>query len=114
MISMDTDNEHYREHLAALARGERTGMMRIMRWGMPDDCPTYIRMDALNEEWARKNHDQSLAQLNERGGISPDEAAAIIQMRPWKHMREEVAVDSIRPYALDSTDRQAGNTHESK
>lgn len=47
-------------------------------------CGLAIRMDILNEAQAQKNHGQSLQRLAERGGLSPDEALAIVQRRAWK------------------------------
>jgi len=38
----------------------------------------------LNEQQAKTNHNQSLAKLRERGGISLDEALAIAEKRKWR------------------------------
>lgn len=103
MISTREDGEHYRAHVDALRAGEREGLMRIMRANMPDDCPRYIRMDALNQEWAQKNHDQTLKRLNERGGLSACEAAAIMQRRQWYRMAVEDAIAAIKDYAVSET-----------
>lgn len=43
-----------------------------------------IRMVILNEQQAQRNHGQSLKRLAERGGLSPDEALAIVERRDWK------------------------------
>lgn len=43
-----------------------------------------IRMTLLNEQHAQRNHGQSLQRLAERGGLSPDEALAIVERRAWK------------------------------
>ena len=50
------------------------------------NCPTSIPWDLLNEEQAKKNHDQTLERLAERGGLAPSEALAIIERRTWKSM----------------------------
>lgn len=105
MISHAKDSEHYREHVDALRKGEREGMMRIMRADMPDDCPAYIRMDALNEQWAQRNHSQSLKRLNERGGLSACEALAIIQHRGWRRMTPTEAVEAVKPYAVNGDEQ---------
>jgi hypothetical protein len=42
------------------------------------DCPKSIPMSMLNEEYAKKNHYQSLQELAGRGGLDPREALAII------------------------------------
>jgi hypothetical protein len=54
-----------------------------------------IDFSVLNEYWAQKNHGQSLTRLAERGGLSPCEAAAIIQQRPWKSMDAAEALKII-------------------
>jgi hypothetical protein len=41
---------------------------------------------AGHERQANLNHNQSLRELARRGGISPYEAMAIIQDRPWTRM----------------------------
>ena len=41
---------------------------------------------ASHEARAIRNHDQSLQRLAERGGLSPDEALAVIEDRPWHRM----------------------------
>lgn len=41
----------------------------------------FINMDVLNEEWAQRNHGQSLERLNERGGLSVEEIMAIVERR---------------------------------
>jgi len=74
-------------------------VMRILASNMGAKCPLYVRMDALNEEWAQRNHDQSLVTLNSRGGLSPCEAAAIIERRPWRKMNADHAIAVIKPYA---------------
>jgi len=40
-----------------------------------------VRFDALNERQAMRNHGQTLDRLAERGGLGPDEAAAILEIR---------------------------------
>jgi len=59
-------------------------------------CPKEIPMGLLNEEWAQRNHSQSLTRLNERGGITLDEALSIINRRPFqKHPIPEKLVSII-------------------
>ena len=45
----------------------------------------------LNEEWAQRNHSQSLKRLNERGGITIMEALSIIKQRDYMHLQWEKA-----------------------
>lgn len=54
-----------------------------------------VPLDLLNEEWAQRNHLQSLKVLSSRGGLSPCEAAAIIERRPWRHMKTQEALRVI-------------------
>lgn len=63
---------------AELARLRGPAYMPLMRTNMA------IRMRALNEDQARSNHNQTLARLAERGGLSPKEALAIIERREWR------------------------------
>jgi hypothetical protein len=49
---------------------------------MPDSIPWGL----LNEEWAQRNHGQSLSILAQRGGLDPTEVAAIIERRRWRPM----------------------------
>ena len=43
-----------------------------------------IKFSLLSEEWAMRNHGQTLGRLAQRGGICPREAMAIIEGRPFK------------------------------
>ncbi len=49
----------------------------------------------LNEEWAQRNHSQSLQRLAERGGLGPDEAIAIMDKRRWRAMPTEAALEIL-------------------
>lgn len=97
-MSYVSDADDFHEHLAALRAGKRSDAMRMMRQAK-SECPRYIRMDALNEEWAYRNHGQTLKRLNERGGLSPCEAAAIIECRDWHKMDIAAAVAVVAPFA---------------
>lgn len=71
-----------------------TARMRIM-----DSGGLSVSFETLNEEWAQRNHDQSLARLNERGGLGACEALAIIERRPWHPMDKAAALAAIRRHA---------------
>lgn len=43
-------------------------------------------MIALHGAQAYRNHSQSIDRLNERGGLSPCEAVAVLEDREWKKM----------------------------
>lgn len=59
--------------------------------------PASIAIPVTCESQAKENHgNQSLARLRERGGLSPDEAVAIIEMREWRPMTVVELVDAFR------------------
>jgi len=49
----------------------------------------------LNEEWAQRNHSQTLQRLAERGGLGADEAIAIMDKRRWMAMPNEAALEIL-------------------
>ena len=55
-----------------------------------------IPINVLNEEWAQKNHDQTLDRLAERGGIDVSEALAIIERRNWEKLITSERVAELR------------------
>lgn len=58
--------------------------------------PLLLPMRLLNEEWAQRNHGQSLARLAERGGLDLAEAAAIHECRRWRAMTADEAIAALR------------------
>lgn len=54
-----------------------------------------IPFSMLNEEWAKRNHQQTLNRLAERGGLSPSEAIAIMDKRKWLAMPDKAALDIL-------------------
>lgn len=50
----------------------------------------------FSEEWAQRNHGQSLSRLAERGGLGWCEAAAIIERREWRRMDAAEAEAVVR------------------
>lgn len=74
---------------------------KLMSSGIDDPRkPDFIKWGSLNEEWAQRNHEQTLARLNERGGLSACEALAIIEKRRWHRMDWELALAQILPHAF--------------
>lgn len=51
------------------------------------DVPVRVPMHLLNENQAQSNHDQSLARLKERGGISIREALCLINGYHWSYYK---------------------------
>ena len=65
--------------------------------GSPKGCPNEIPWSALNEEWAQRNHSQSLARLAERGGLDVKEAFCNINKIHWSSaVRFKEAVDLVK------------------
>lgn len=60
------------------------------------DAPKFIAMALLNEEWAQRNHSQSLHRLAERGGLAPCEALAIMDKRRWHKMDREESIAELK------------------
>ncbi|MBO0947315.1 hypothetical protein [Fibrella forsythiae] len=58
-------------------------------------CPEYVPMRLLNEEWAQRNHGQSLQRLNERGGLSVCEILANMSKRRWHPVADNIAVAEL-------------------
>lgn len=52
------------------------------------NVPKEIPMMLLNEEWAIRNHGQTLKRLNERGGLGVLEMLNIIHKRKWGYGTE--------------------------
>lgn len=50
---------------------------------------------APHEETAGINHDQTLARLNERGGLCPSELVAVLEDRDWHPMQDQEAADRL-------------------
>ena len=59
----------------------------------------FIDATLLNEEWAQNNHGQTLQRLNERGGLSLCEAAAIAQRREWQKQDAETSIEQLKKVA---------------
>lgn len=54
------------------------------------NCPKKIPFGLLSEEWAQRNHSQTLQRLAERGGLYPNEMIANIAKR--KIMVQDIAM----------------------
>jgi hypothetical protein len=57
--------------------------------------PLLLPMGLLDGAQALANHAQTLERLNERGGVSLSEAAALAQRRRWVHMPAEDAIAAL-------------------
>ena len=51
-----------------------------------------IPFSMLSEKQAITNHGQTLKRLSERGGLSPDEAVALIRETSWKRIPDDVGL----------------------
>jgi hypothetical protein len=52
-------------------------------------------MSALSNEQAVKNHSQTLHRLAERGGVSPEEAVALMEEQRWESMNQTEALKRL-------------------
>src|SRR5208337_3842932 len=65
-------------------REEREAWIRL---GCPEDVPWSLL--APHEAQARRNHDQTLARLAERGGLCPSEMVDVIEGRGWDSTKSD-------------------------
>lgn len=56
----------------------------VHRNSRPEHSPEFVPMSVLSEEWAEKNHGQSLQKLCNRGGMSVVEIAMNVMGRAFK------------------------------
>lgn len=82
-------NEPFFRVLWQCSRAERTELARL-------GCPTLVPWGfvAPHERQAQTNHSQSLARLNERGGLSPAELVAVLEDRRLR-FHAETDVDAV-------------------
>jgi hypothetical protein len=73
-------------------------------------CPRTVPWSLLapHEERARRNHDQSLERLAERGGLDPSEIAAIVEDRKWMSLELPEAIDRLKALVRDYETRSSG------
>lgn len=67
-----------------------------MGYSPPDIKSIPWSLIAPHAEWAWHNHRQTLERLAERGGLSPCEAVAVLEGRPWRAMPPGAAVARLR------------------
>jgi hypothetical protein len=75
------------------------------RWMPIQGTPLAVDMRNLSDRQAHRNHDQSLKRLAERGGLSLQEALALMNEKKWTAYREttaETALLMLRFYGGDS------------
>lgn len=87
---------------------ERKGFPILRPWNHRGALPKFVNWAALNEEWALRNHSQTLQRLGERGGLSPDEIVANIERRKWKPMKIEDALAAISAHTFDVERAEGG------
>ena len=71
-------------------------------WMPLQGTPFAVRMDALSEAQAQKNHNQSLARLKERQGLGIDEALALVEKRAWTRVEAKEAFAALAAVATES------------
>jgi len=62
-----------------------------------------------HREQAKKNHDQTLERLSERGGLGPDEMVAIIEDRRWRRMDEADALARLKDLCTPAAQPETGD-----
>jgi hypothetical protein len=82
---------HWRQRAEAAESQLAAQRERDGRWFPLLGTPFAIRRDMLNEEQAKRNHYQTLDQLASRGGLSPAEARAVWNRRPFDNMEQTQA-----------------------
>lgn len=90
------DKHDVRSLTALILARERAA--RVEAWMPIHSTPFAIRMSALSEEWAQRNHGQSLGQLAERGGLDLAEAASIVESRPYYPRTAREAIHAINDW----------------
>ena len=60
-------------------------------------CPRSVpwAMLAPHEAWAEKNHGQTLARINQRGGLSPLEMVAVLENRRFRDIRHMTGTEAL-------------------
>lgn len=68
-------------------------------------CPKTIPFSLLapHEKQAQHNHGQTLKRLAERGGLSPDEAVAVLEDREWHRMAKEESISRLNELVTSPT-----------
>lgn len=95
------EGEQAREALAAFATQQAAPSAPTTREWMPLlGTPFAVRMDALDEKQAQRNHGgQTLSRLAERGGLGMSEASAIAERRQWRSQKADEAAKAIAAVA---------------
>lgn len=83
------------------------GEVRPLAWMPVLGHPLAIRADILDAQQAMTNHGQTLERLAERGGLSLDEAAAIVERRRWCELTAGEAMDALKRAAERRSRRPA-------
>ena len=71
-----------------------------LEWMPIHSSPLMLPAKLLSEEWAQRNHMQSLRLLASRGGLSLSEAAAVASGRPWHKQSAEQAIAELQTASL--------------
>lgn len=84
----------------------KTRQFRVM--DAPTGCPQFVPWWLLApfEPQAKKNHDQTLERLNERGGLAPCEMLAVIEGRRWRKMDDTEAGRQLAKVVADAIARR--------
>ena len=80
--------------------------LRARDWrGTPMNLePVPWRIIAPHAQQAWRNHGQTLERLRERAGLSPCEALAILEDRPWRAMGQLEAIERLAALIREATE----------
>ena len=84
------------EPLLPADEGPVERVVRPLAWMPVLGHPLAIRAELLDAQQAMTNHGQTLERLAERGGLSLDEAAAIVERRRWCKLTADEAMDALK------------------
>jgi hypothetical protein len=77
-------------------RTEEKTFPLIVSWRehFPFDSVPWALVERHREQ-AKRNHDQTLERLADRGGLAPSELVAVLEDRPWHAMEPGTARDTL-------------------
>lgn len=86
---------------ASRSKGEDVAPVRMPIGSSIYGANERFSMGRAYENAAQRNHNQSLAEIAARGGLTWCEGAAIVEMRPWWQMDQSVAEATVRAHLTD-------------
>ena len=78
-------NEQKHDDASGASRSDAVLEARFPVLKPPPGCTAWVRLDAMDEEWAQRVHGQTLKLLAERGGLCPEEIMWNLKRLKWGH-----------------------------